>query len=102
MPIRRRSAASAGPMFGNCSSVLQSAALAALGALMTTALHQHVVADETDREPLELEVDVAERHDDGLEVGVLGDQLDAGPRAPEALDRDVVAEPRDDDLAVLR
>ena len=55
-----------------------------------------------DGNAFELEVDVAERHDDGLEVGVLGDQLDGGARAAEALDGDVVAEARDDDLAVLR
>src|SRR5882757_3559212 len=105
MPIRRRSAASDGPMLGNCSSVRHSAALTAFGALMAVAglfivadmrpSHQHVVADQPDGEAFELELDVAgsftttRRHDDGLEVGVLGDQLDAASGAAKTLDGDL-------------
>src|SRR5690606_39250621 len=63
--------------------------------------HQQRVADQADRHALEFEIDIAERHHDGLEVRVLRDQLDRAARAAKALDGDVVAQPRDDDLAVL-
>src|SRR5678815_3712358 len=105
MPIRRKSAASAGPMLGSCSSRSHSSALFALGALITMAStapsHEHVVADQPDREPLDLE-GVARTDDDRLELRVLGVQLDRTAGALEPLDGDVVAEPRHDDLAVLR
>src|ERR1019366_2965848 len=106
MPIRRRSAARAGPMLGSCSRCMHSAALGALGDLMTMAgssaiSHQHVVANEADGETFDLE-GVFRADDDGLEFGVLGQQLDRAAAALEAIDRDLVAEPGDDDLAVLR
>src|ERR1035438_1900646 len=93
MPIRRRSAARAGPMLGSCSRRMHSAALGALGDLMTMAVsHQHVVADETDGQALDREV-VFRADDDGFEFRVLGQQLDRAAAALEALDRDLVAEP---------
>src|SRR3954452_10321880 len=100
MPIRRRSAASGGPMLGSCSRRSHSSALFALGALITMAStapsHQHVVADQADRQPFDLE-GVARADDDRLELGVFGVQLDAAAGALEALHGDIVAEPRDDD-----
>src|SRR6478672_8474806 len=100
MPIRRRSAASDGPMLGSCSSRSHSSALFALGALITMALplpsHQHVVADQADRQALDLEV-VAGTDDDRLEFRVLGVQLDRAACTLEALDRNVFAETGDDD-----
>src|SRR5436189_1732044 len=104
MPIRRKSAASAGPMLGNCSRRSHSSALFAFDALITMAgapSHEHVVADQADGEPLDLER-VARAHDDRLELRILGVQLDAAARPLEALDGDVFAEPGDDDLPVLR
>src|SRR6476661_4907091 len=105
MPIRRKSAASDGPMLGSCSSRSHSSALVALVALITMApalpSHQHVVADQADRQALDLEV-VARTDDDRLELRVLRVQLDRAARALEALDGDVFAEAGDDDLPVLR
>src|SRR3982751_5010495 len=99
MPIRRRSAASDGPMLGNCSRRSHSSALFAFGALITAfASHQHVIADQADGESFDGE-GVAGADDDRPELRVFGDELDAAARPLEALDGDVVAEPGDDDLA---
>src|SRR4051812_42730743 len=103
MPMSRRSAASAGPTLGNCSSVSHSATLAAFGRFMR-ASHQHVVADQADRETFDLEpgLGVAGAHVDRLELAIFRNELDAGSRALEALHGDVVVDARHDDLAVLR
>src|SRR3982750_4090945 len=77
MPIRRRSAASDGPMLGSCSRRSQSAALFAFGALITTfASHEHVVADQADGEAFDRKV-VARADHDRLELRILGEELDA-------------------------
>src|SRR5580765_2001686 len=104
MPIRRRSAARAGPMLGSCSSRSHSSALFAFGDLITmtpSRSHQHVVADQADGEALDREA-FARADDYRLELGVLGDELDPAAGALEALDGDIVAEAGDDDLAGLR
>ena len=56
--------------------------------------------DQPDREALDLER-LARLHHDGGEIRVLGMQLDQVLVAPEALDRDLVADAGDDDLPIL-
>ena len=57
-------------------------------------------ADQSDRQSFELER-LAGQHHDGLEARVLRQQLNAALAALEALNRDLIAQAGDDDLAVL-
>src|SRR5690606_9124181 len=57
-------------------------------------------AQQAHPDSLQRELVVPGIDEDGLEFGVLGQQLDLGPLAAPALDGDLVADARDDDLAV--
>src|SRR6266699_3359475 len=59
-------------------------------------------ADHADAEAFDGEIVLAQIDDDGLELGVLGEQLDAVAAAAQALHRDLVVHPRHHDLARAR
>ena len=64
-------------------------------------LHHHVVAYQADGQAFDREIVDAGVHDDGLELGVLRQQLDAVAGLAETLDGDFVADARHHDLTVL-
>ena len=107
MPIRRRSAGQRRADVGNCSSCLGPGRpcrpwrLDGHGRHLTTS----ACCCGSARRP-GLRVRTARRRGAqrrwSQEIGFSGNQLDAGAGAAEALDGDLVAQPRDDDLAVLR
>src|SRR6266700_3844480 len=59
-------------------------------------------ADHADAEAFDGEIVLAQIDDDGLELGVLGEQLDAVAAAAQALHRDLVVHPGHHDLARAR
>src|SRR5690606_10406367 len=61
------------------------------------AAAQQADADAFDREGVGARID-----DDGCEVGILGQQFDRVAAPPPALDGDLVADARNDDLSVAR
>ena len=64
-------------------------------------LHQHRVSYEADGEAFDFER-FAGFDDDGGVIRIFGMQLDQVLVAPEAFDGDFIAQPRNDDLPVLR
>src|SRR6266700_2898485 len=59
-------------------------------------------ADHADAEAFDGEIVLAQIDDDGLELGILGEQLDAVAAAAQALHRDLVVHPGHHDLARAR
>src|SRR5690349_1351198 len=100
MPSSLKSATMAGPMLGICARLLQSSALRALATMIDLTRGSEAVADQANGEALDREAFGIRLDDDGLEIGVLGQQLDLPAALLETLDGDLFTDARDDDLAV--
>src|SRR5450432_1403251 len=97
MPMPRKSAATALPMFGRCSSLVIAARAGLATDLPALAIAHQSNGNAFDGEGCRASVD-----QNRCEVGVLRKQRDRMALAPQALDGDLVVDTRHHDLALTR